>query len=210
VPGDDWQDIPEWQAMQRFISYAPIAAVILVIIVALGLDLKFGAPGQPKVANSAPPPEVIRATVAAQPTSATPQAPVPTATTTPAPAVTVAPASDIAFRDQTRVGDLMRIAAALNKYHQKNGKYPDTGGNIQSVCTYEDIDAGCKLKEFLNPIPEDPLGSSTINGYWYSSDGTTYTLVAGMESATYPSPKKCEPDVVEHTGKQYLYCTGPS
>ena len=53
---------------------------------------------------------------------------------------------------------LEQIAAALEKYYDKKKEYPTTGGNLQTVCTYEEIDAGCKLKDFLDPIPADPRG----------------------------------------------------
>ncbi len=204
---EDWQDIPELQLLRSLLSYAPIAAVIIVIIAAVGLDLKFGGPGKPQIANSAPPADSVRATIEALPTSSTTVTPQPTATV---PAAAATPAGpDSAERDQTRIGDLMKTVAALQQYHQQNGEYPSTGGNIQTLCTYQDIDAGCKLKDFLNPIPQDPLGSSVINGYWYVSDGQTYTLMAGLESPA-ASPSKCDASWLKHTNKPNLICvTGP-
>ena len=200
---EDWRDIPELQVLRSLLSYAPVVAVIVVIVVAVGLDLKFGGPGKPEIANSAPPADSVRATIEALPTSSTPIAPQPTATV-PAVATTVA-GPDSAERDQTRMGDLMKTVAALQQYHQQNGEYPSTGGNIQTLCTYQDIDAGCKLKSLLDPIPQDPLGSSVINGYWYVSDGTSYAVMAGLESPS-TSPSKCDADWLKHTNKPNLFC----
>ena len=206
---EDWRRILSRQDWRRLLPYAPIAAVIAVIIIALGTDLAFGGPSNPKIDNTAPPPDVLRATIAAAPVSPTPYAPPPTATPTAGP--TAVPGSVAAARDETRLGDLMKIVVALEQYHEQEGEYPSTGGNIQSLCTYQDIDAGCKLKDVLDPIPSDPLGDSVQNGYWYSSDGKTFTLVAGMDSPSNTTAAKCEKRFADHTKKANLYCvTGPS
>ncbi len=204
---EDRQNTPELQVLRSLLSWAPIAAIIIVIVAAVGLDLKFGGPGKPQIANSAPPADSVRATIEALPTSSTTLTPQPKTTV---PALTATPAGPgSAERDQTRIGDLMKTVAALQQYHQQNGEYPSTGGNIQTLCTYQDIDAGCKLKGLLDPIPQDPLGSSVINGYWYVSDGTSYTVMAGLESP-YTSPSTCDARWLKHTNKPNLFCvTGP-
>jgi hypothetical protein len=195
----------EWR---KLLPYAPIAAVVIAIVAALWLDLAFGGPSKPQVDNNAPPPEVLRATVAAAPASPSPYAPPATATPTAGP--TGEPEFASVLRDKSRQDDLATIAAALEQYRQKEGEYPTTGGNIQTVCTYKEIDAGCKLEEFLNPIPSDPAGDAVKNGYWYSSDGKTFTLVAAVEQPTSTTPGKCEQRFAEHTKKTNLYClTGP-
>jgi type II secretory pathway pseudopilin PulG len=193
---------------RKILSYAPIAAV-LVIVVALAMDLIFGGPGKPEVDNSAPPPDVLRATIAAAPHSPTPYAPPPTKTPTPGP--TAVPGVVAAERDQTRLIDLATITAALEQYRQKEGEYPSTGGSIQTLCTYKDLDAGCKLEDLLSPIPSDPLGDSVKNGYWYSSDGKSFVIVGGMDSPSNATPTKCEQRFAQHTKKANLCClTGPS
>ena len=197
---------PAWRKMPPF---APIAAVLVVIVVALAMDLIFGGPSKPEVNNSAPPPDVLRATIAAAPHSPTPYAPPPTKTPTPGP--TAVPGVVAAERDQTRLLALATIAAALEQYRQKEGEYPSTGGNIQTLCTYKDVDAGCKLGEMLNAIPGDPLGDSVQNGYWYSSDGKSFVIIAGMDEPSNATPTKCEQRFAQHTKKANLCClTGPS
>jgi hypothetical protein len=100
----------------------------------------------------------------------------------------------------------MKITVALKQYHDDKGEYPSTGGNIQTLCSYPDIDAGCKLTDFIDPIPSDPTGQSVLNGYWYSSDGKTYVVIAGMDSSANATPDKCEKRFFDHTRKTNLYC----
>src|SRR3972149_1309753 len=79
-------------------------------------------------------------------------------------------------RDANRLRDLARIGAALGEYARQNGSYPSTDAKLQTLCTYEAIDAGCKLKRVLADLPADPNGKN--NGYWYISDGASFTLMA--------------------------------
>ncbi|HUS81901.1 MAG TPA: hypothetical protein VM013_01420 [Dehalococcoidia bacterium] len=209
MPGEDQRkllrSIEDWR---KLLPYAPIAAVVVVIVAALGMDLAFGGPSKPEIDNAAAPPEVARATIAAAPVSPTPFVPPATETPTAAPTEETGPTAQI--RDQRRVSDLADIAAALEQYREKEGEYPTTGGNIQTVCTYKDIDAGCKLEDFLGNIPVDPEGDSVKNGYWYSSDGKTFTLVAAVDLAASATPAACEERFAQHTKKAHLYClTGP-
>ena len=210
MSGQDWREILLRRDWRRLLPYAPIAAVIVVIVAALGTDLAFGGPSDPKINNNtAPPPDALRATIAAYPVSPTPYAPPPTAT--PTAMSPFIPGTEAAANDETRLGDLMKVAVALEQYHKETGEYPDTGGNIQTLCSYPDIDAGCKLKDLLEPIPSDPAGESVLNGYWYASDGKTFTVIAGMDSPANATPGKCEKRFVDHTRKANLLCvTGPS
>jgi hypothetical protein len=195
VSREDWR---------KLLPYSPVAAVVVIILVALVMDLTLGGPSNPKLDNSAPPPEVLRATVEAEPVSPTPF--VPPATETPTPGPTAVPEVVAQMRDQTRISDLYSMATALEQYRQDNGEYPSTGGNIQSACNYVDIDALCKLKDYIDPIPSDPAGPSVLNGYWYTSDGKSFTLVAGVDSPTDATPAKCEERFTAHTKKDYLFC----
>jgi len=208
VKREDWRAILSQRDWRRLLPYAPVAAVIVVIVAALGTDLAFGGPSKPKVDNTAPPPEIARATIDAAPVSPTPYVPQPTSTPTAAP--TSVPGGVATVRDETRWGDLMKIFVALEQYREEEGEYPSNGGAIQTMCTYQEFDAGCKLKDFLDPLPEDPLGDPAKNGYWYSSDGKTFTIIAGMDSPANATPEKCEQRFAEHTAKTNLYCvTGP-
>ena len=84
---------------RKIALYAPIAIVVAVILAALGMDLTFGGADNPKVDNAAPPPEVVRATIAAAPVSATPYSPPATMTPTPAPTELAGPVAQSARSD---------------------------------------------------------------------------------------------------------------
>jgi hypothetical protein len=93
--------------------------------------------------------------------------------------------------DARRRSDLTAIAEALQAYRETFGKYPFTNGNVQSVCQYERNDVLCLLRPFgLSLI--DPTGVE--RGYWYSSDGNTFSLYASMDRP----PERAESCTVEH------------
>jgi hypothetical protein len=89
-------------------------------------------------------------------------------------------------RDQTRQQDLTALQQALEQYRLDHNGYPDTKGNIQTLCVFQQFDLGCKLEDLLNPLPIDPLDDASTNGYWYVSDGATYGLYAQRESDLVP------------------------
>jgi hypothetical protein len=90
-------------------------------------------------------------------------------------------------RDQQRQLDLTELQDALEEYFGDEGEYPDTDGNIQTLCVFEEVDIGCALKDVIDPIPSDPLGDAATNGYFYQSDGDAYTLYAIRESELLPA-----------------------
>ena len=110
-------------------------------------------------------------------------------------------------RDVRRQQDLVAIQQALEQYRQENDEYPNTNGNIQSLCVFADSDAGCDLLEVLDPLPQDPLGDPANNGYFYSSTGDAYVLYATREGDQLP---ECG-EHPAHLGKiDSLYCVqGP-
>ena len=132
---------------------------------------------------------------------------------TPGPSVTpvVRPTAIIGLgagqRDAVRQQDLVAVQGALEEYRQENGSYPDTGGGIQSLCAFADLDAGCVLRDILGALPQDPLGNGPNDGYWYSSTGVEFTLYARRESAQLP---EC-PEHPSHLGEiDSLFCVqGP-
>ena len=89
-------------------------------------------------------------------------------------------------RDDIRLSDLDAVAQALALFELDKGNYPDTGGSIQSLCVFKEFDQGCDLEDVLTPLPSDPLGDPAINGYWYVSDGATYTVYAQREADAAP------------------------
>ena len=92
-------------------------------------------------------------------------------------------------RDQVRQQHLAEVQQALEDYRAEEGEYPTTNNNIQTLCVYEGDDAGCALKDFLDPLPQEPLGDPSINGYFYQSDGERYVLYAIREADAVP---ECE------------------
>ena len=136
--------------------------------------------------------------------SPVPDAPPRKAGSFPTPTVAVPtavnPANAIARDDQRKLG-LAKIAGALQQYRDQHGAYP-AAQNVQSLCNYPG-DAGCALKELLDPLPSDPDPNA---GYWYlSADGTQFTLFAHFENDAPPSA--CPSPVPEHLANvSHLYC----
>jgi hypothetical protein len=144
----------------------------------------------------------------------------PTATVgptfTPGPTPTVGPEQETATaevaaggedRDQQRQLDLADIQDALEAYFEDEDEYPNTNGNIQTVCVFEQ-DIGCALTDVIDPIPSDPLGEPAENGYFYQSDGETYVLYAIRESELLP---ECDEHPEHLAGFDSIMCLrGPA
>ncbi len=75
-------------------------------------------------------------------------------------------------RDGNREADVRIIQTALEMYFSDYRGYPSTNNDWVSV------DAVSDLHPYLNEIPEDPSEGGSYN---YSSNGSTYFLVAIME-----------------------------
>jgi hypothetical protein len=133
-----------------------------------------------------PNPHLTAAALATQIATNTPgPRPTPGPSSTPEPTATPDPQS--AVRDDRRVQDVQRIKAALDRYGAEKGSFPATGPSIQTLCQYPNLDAGCKLKDYLAPFPVDPLlGSGSI--FRYRSDGTSYTVFVELEVAGREPP----------------------
>lgn len=78
-------------------------------------------------------------------------------------------------RDGQRKSNLYQVQSALELYRSDNGSYPTTintcGKNVQ--ISYNST-------VYMQNTPCDPLDD---NPYTYTSDGTTYTIVACLENA---------------------------
>src|SRR5947209_12873224 len=112
----------------------------------------------------------------------------------PRPTIEGAVSGTPAERDQQRRIDLLSMLDGFNKLKARDGSYPTTNGNLQTLCVFKDIDVGCALKDVLSSgPPQDPLGDPVQNGYWYSSDGNSLKLYASMEGDV-PSEQRCETD----------------
>ena len=92
------------------------------------------------------------------------------------------------------------IQAVLEQYVQQNGSYPDTNNDLQSLCAYRTLDVGCGL-ESVGRIPFDPLGEPTKNGYWYRSDGQSYTLIALRETGL-ETPSTCPEELLGNDDRE--------
>jgi 4-amino-4-deoxy-L-arabinose transferase-like glycosyltransferase len=114
---------------------------------------------------------------------------------------------DPAQRDRQRRNDLENIKHALEQYYDDKGSYPNTGGQMQTLCGYVQLDVGCALRQFLDPIPNDPAGDPLVNGYWYASDGQSFGLFALQETTIDPAATDC-PFYSEATlgNKQVGFC----
>ncbi len=113
-------------------------------------------------------------------------------------------ASDALARDAQRLEDLALLQAALSEYRDRFDEYPDTGGSVQTICAYSELDKGCDLKKVLDDeeegILEDPLGEPLVNGYWYASDGQTYSIWMLREGPGNAGDPVC-PEVIPHLEK---------
>lgn len=140
----------------------------------------------------------------AEPTEGEPGgSPPPTVAPTPA-----EPPGRAGDRDEVRQRDLAAVAQALEQYRAEHGSYPSTGGGIQSLCVFPELDVGCELREFLDPIPTDPLGDPVDQtGYWYASDGRRFTVYAQGESDRFPACPEHPAHLAEF--ETLLCVTGP-
>jgi hypothetical protein len=193
----------DWRKLK---PYLPVIAACAIIVAVLVTDLAMGGSDDPELKNLAPAATRAQTTAAASPYTPIPYVSPTANTPLPLSSPTAISGSVAETRDQTRISDVAKIAAALEKYRTEEGEYPSTNGNIQSACTYEEFDALCKLGDLLDPVPEDPLGNAVLNGYWYVSDGKTYTLVAAVDLPANATPTKCEQRIFQHTAKSNLYC----
>jgi 4-amino-4-deoxy-L-arabinose transferase-like glycosyltransferase len=118
---------------------------------------------------------------------------------------TVSPGAD--ERNGQRIKDLMMLSQRLQGFFGGDNSYPSTGGSLQTLCAAEQVDAGCKLKGAGVTLPADPLGSPLANGYWYISDGSTFTLVAMWEGTTPPpAGLPCPATLTTVAGHSSLFC----
>jgi hypothetical protein len=160
----------------KWTTVAPIALVAVALAVVLWLE--FGYP-----TDSEPAPLLgtvgtpVRGTYV--PPTALPTRDVPTPGPRPTPeGVTGTPGE----RDVQRRSDLLILVWALEQYAGENGSFPPTGGNLQTLCAFEDVDAGCQLSAVLDTdVPVDPIGAPHENGYWYQSDGSSATIYVSFE-----------------------------
>jgi hypothetical protein len=136
----------------------------------------------------------------------------PVETPTPVGAATPTPSSeaDALARDAQRLEDLAMLPEALTEYKDRFDEYPDSNGQVQTLCAYKELDRGCDLKKVLDEeeehILEDPLGEPLANGYWYMSDGKSYTIWTLREGPANPGDPVCAEVVPHLKDKGALFC----
>ena len=179
---------------------APVALLAAALAAVAWLDVSTGGEATPK-----PPIGDIGTPVRyafVQPTPPSPtMTPTPSATVKKTPVGAKVPAGTPEERDARRRADLLLLLEATKKLRDKDGRFPDTNNNVQSICVYRNSDVLCKLEKIMGgPVPEDPFGAQ--HGYWYSGapDGQSMKLLANLEGDVPPDPRCETPD----TGIQAL------
>jgi hypothetical protein len=188
---------PNWSIV------APVALIVAVIGAVIWFDATTGGEARPA-------PLLGEIGTPVRPTYVPPTATPFGARPSPSPRPTFSSASPVAQgtkdeRDAKRRNDLLVLLSAANQMKERDGVFPDTNDNVQSICKYQDIDAGCALKSFIDggAIPEDPRGNS--EGYWLQSDGDRLRIFASLENDVEES-EQCQTTDAELVKHDNLIC----
>lgn len=82
-------------------------------------------------------------------------------------------------RDSQRKADLRQIQSALELYRSDQGSYPSTIPNCPAGTPVSLKTPDCSTSTYMQKVPKDPTGAI----YTYSSNGTTYSVIACLENA---------------------------
>ncbi len=152
----------------------PVGLVVVALAAVAWLDVSKGGEATPKPPLGAIGTPVRGAFVGP---TATPIGFAPTPK--PKPTVAGTAGGNALVRDEKRRSDLLLLLGAAAKVKARDSSYPTTNGNVQTLCNYKDIDAGCKIQALADG--RDTLGDPLKIGYWYSSDGKSATFYASLE-----------------------------
>jgi hypothetical protein len=183
--------------------FAPIALIALAVIAAVWLDARTGG-------DAEPPPLLGAVGTPVRGTYVPPTATPPGFEPTPLPRQTgvippTAPGT-ASERDDRRRADALIILDAFARWHEEEGSYPGTGGNVQSLCVFRGVDVGCQLKDVLGEDPpSDPFGNSSENGYWYQSDGETGRIYLEFEGDLLDS-ERCRTEYEGFKDRPNMLC----
>lgn len=85
-------------------------------------------------------------------------------------------------RDAQRKSDLRQLQSAFELYRSDQGAYPTLLPNCAPSIKSPD----CLTSTYMQNVPTDPMGDSYYNSgnYYFSSNGTTYTLGACLENSS--------------------------
>jgi len=81
-------------------------------------------------------------------------------------------------RDAQRKSDLKQIQSALEFYRADQGSYT----TVLSNCPPSLKSPDCSTSTYMRTVPQDPQGGV----YTYSSNGSTYSVIACLENANDP------------------------
>jgi hypothetical protein len=157
----------------RWDIIGPVGLVVLALLAVAWLDATKGGGATPKPPLGDIGTPVRGAYVAP---TATPFGFAPTRV--PRPTVVGQVTGDPAARDGKRRGDLLLLLDAAGRVKARDGSYPSTSGNVQTLCNYKEIDAGCKIQALAGG---DGIVDPLKIGYWYSSDGGSAKFYASLE-----------------------------
>jgi hypothetical protein len=167
-----------WLRDRRLSVAAPVALIAVLLVALFRLDCTSS--------DGAEPPPLLGVVGSPERRTYVPPTPTPEGfAPTPRPRPTIPGLPGTAEeRDAERLRHVLIILDGMQQLRRRDGAYPTTGGNLQSLCVFVEIDAGCQLEEVLGTEPPfDPRGRGSTNGYWYQSDGATAILYFGFETA---------------------------
>lgn len=181
----------------------PVGFVVLALVAVFWFDIAKGGEATPAAPLGAIGTPVRNAYVAP---TATPIGFAPT----PRPKPTIGPTSGGAtpfIRDEKRKSDLLLLLAAAAKVKARDGSYPTTKGNVQTLCTYKENDVACAIQALA--VGGDAVSDPAKQGYWYSSDGSTATFYASLEEDT-PKEQRCQTKDIELSKHDNVICVTAS
>jgi len=119
-------------------------------------------------------------------------------------------------RDAERVTDLAQIQLMLEEYYNSCRQYPST----LAVTANNGCPTGVSLATFLDPVPQDPVGSGVNYDYEALSSNMAYLLRARLEqnhhvlasdltNAQRPAGASLDCDREPHTDDRHDYCVKP-
>lgn len=89
-------------------------------------------------------------------------------------------------RDAQRKSDLRQVQSALELYRADQNTYPasNTNNAVGNCNSSASIGSEACDTIYMKTVPSDPIGSTYYNSgnYFYSSDGSTYTLASCIEN----------------------------
>lgn len=84
-------------------------------------------------------------------------------------------------RDSRRISDLRQISSALELYYDDYGYYPMVSGSGSWLDVYVRLQTELQNEDLMNPVPQDPNGTSRSYWYYHCSSGQNYRLRAILE-----------------------------